>query len=127
MPPENELSQTSIEGTWHPIRAEHEGQLAPEMALMKMKMIFERGKYCLRFGHEPSDEGTYEIITAEAETVLKLRGTKGVNSGRTIPAIFQLRGDRLRVCYGMNGVCPKDFNAGLNSARYLVTYKRSGV
>lgn len=114
-----------IEGTWHPIRAEHEGQLAPDMALAKMKMTFANGKYCLRFGRDPSDEGSYEISSAEAESILTLRGTKGVNAGRTIPAIFQLRGDRLRVCYGMNGACPKEFNAGLNSARYLVTYKRS--
>ncbi|HEU5079994.1 MAG TPA: TIGR03067 domain-containing protein [Opitutaceae bacterium] len=121
------IDHSGIEGTWHPVRAEHEGQLAPDLALLKTRMTFADGRYCTRFGTEPSDEGTYEISREETGARLTLKSLKGVNAGRTIPAIFQRRGDRLRVCYGMNGALPTEFTAGLSSSRYLVTYKRAEV
>jgi hypothetical protein len=54
-----------------------------------------------------------------------LAATKGENSGRTMPAIAQLRGDRLRICFGLDGVRPTEFLTALGAARYLVTYRRT--
>jgi uncharacterized protein (TIGR03067 family) len=114
----------TIEGTWRPIRAEHEGQLAPEMVLGRMKMVFTRDRYRLHFGDEVSDEGSYALQVEDGQFLLHLHGKTGLNAGRVIPAIVQLRANLLRICYGMDGVRPDGFVAGAFSARYLVTYRR---
>jgi len=41
-----------------------------------------------------------------------------------ISAIYQLMGDRLRICYALDGTAPLDFKTAPNSRRYLVTYRR---
>lgn len=113
-----------IEGTWQPLRAELEGVLAPEMAISKMEFRLQSGRYRVQFGGQTSDEGDYSVTVEPAQIMLTLRGIRGTNAGREIPAIVQLRGDRLRVCYGLNGVRPAEFVSGPGSGRYLVTYRR---
>lgn len=115
---------TEIQGTWHPLRAELEGAVAPELALHRMEFRLRDGKYRVRHAGDTADEGSYAVVVEASAIHLTLRGTRGTNAGREIPAIVQLRGDRLRVCFGLNGVRPDDFAAGAGSGRYLVTYKR---
>lgn len=114
-----------LEGTWRPLRAELNGELAPGMALEKMAVVLSAGAYHIEFGGERSDEGSYSVSVENEQIALTLRGTRGVNAGREIPCIAQLRGDRLRICYGLDGVRPDAFTAGPGSSRYLVVYRRS--
>ena len=53
-----------------------------------------------------------------------LLGAKGPNAGRTIPCIYQLAGNRLRVCYGLDGTTPTAFATTAGSPHYLATYRR---
>lgn len=115
---------TELEGIWFPIRAELDGEMAPGMALEKMQLTLRAGRYAVAFGHETADEGTYLAERVQEQIVLTLQGTRGTNTGREIPSIAQLRGDRLRVCYGLDGVLPVEFATASGSRRYLVTYRR---
>jgi uncharacterized protein (TIGR03067 family) len=112
-------------GTWQPLRAELDGELAPVEVLKAMKLIFDQQHYWVTFGGEVSDEGDYAVTSPNEPFGLALRGTKGVNQGRLIPAIAQLRGDRLRICYGLKGTLPDDFSTAAESNRYLITYRRA--
>jgi hypothetical protein len=38
--------------------------------------------------------------------------------------LFQLVGDRLRICYGMDGTAPTGFVSPPGSTHYLATYRR---
>lgn len=118
---------TDLQGIWHPIRAELDGEMAPDMALVKMQVTLRGGDYLVEFGGEAADQGSYTITDTAEHLVLVLRGVKGHNAGREIPAIAQLRGDRLRVCYGLNGVLPTAFATAVGASRYLVTYRRAVV
>lgn len=115
---------TDLQGIWRPIRAELDGEAAPEMALVKMLVTLRAGGYLVEFGGEAADQGSYTLTDTGEPIVLVLHGVKGHNAGREIPAIAQLRGDRLRVCYGLNGVLPTAFATAPGSSRYLVTYRR---
>ena len=115
---------TDLEGIWRPIRAELDGEAAPDMALVKMQVTLRSGSYLVEFGGQAADEGSYTAADTAEHIVLVLRGVKGHNAGRQIPAIAQLRGDRLRVCYGLDGVLPTAFATGVGASRYLVTYRR---
>ena len=110
----------SLHGHWHPIRAELDGQIAPELALERMEFHLTSTDYAVHFGGELYDRGTF-IYT---ETTLTLTAQHGPNAGRVIAAIYQIAGDRLRICYGLDGTAPSEFKTGPDSRRYLVTYKR---
>jgi len=113
-----------IEGTWLPFRAELGGERAPDMALAKLQLVIGAATYAVHFGREITDEGSYQLGTGEAFPTITLASLQGVNAGRTIPSIYQLKGDLLRICYGLDGVTPAAFASAPGSAVYLVSYRR---
>lgn len=117
----------TLTGTWRPLRAELDGELAPKEALDAMQLVLSEGNYRVKFGREVSDQGTFIATATENLWELTLTGKKGVNAGRVIPAIAQMRGDRIRICFGLNGQRPADFTGGPNSGCYLVNYRRDAA
>jgi uncharacterized protein (TIGR03067 family) len=114
-----------IEGLWQPLKAVLSGEIAPEMVLARMTLTLRAGRYAVHFGGEISDQGAYALAPGDPHTTLTLTGESGANSGKTIPAIFQLVGDRLRICYGLDGSRPTAFATASTSRCYLVTYRRA--
>jgi len=111
----------SLPGTWHPVRAELDGELAPELALTRMELVLQdEARYAMRFAGETHDAGTF----VSDEATLTFTANAGHHIGRVVPAIYQLAGNRLRICYGLNGLFPEAFTTTANSGRYLVTYRR---
>lgn len=110
----------SLPGHWRPIRAELDGETAPDMALQEMELRLTAVGYAVHFGGQLYDGGTF----ISTETTLRLTAVEGPHAGRVIPAIYQLVGDRLRICYGLDGAAPTEFKTAPGSARYLVTYRR---
>ena len=117
----------SLEGLWQPLKAELSGEAAPPMVLERMTLTLRSGRYSVHFGGEISDQGTYTHAPGDPHATLTLSGNKGANAGRTIPAIFQLVGDRLRICYGLDGALPSAFATSSASRLYLVTYRRTST
>lgn len=111
---------TSLHGTWRPVRAELDGEAAPDLALERMELLLQPDTYSVSFAGVVHDSGSF----THTETTLHLTARTGPNAGRTIPAIYQLVGNRLRVCYGIDGQAPTAFSTHAGSQRYLVTYRR---
>lgn len=106
------------------VRAEFAGEQAPELVVRKTILEFSPSLYAVRFDGQANDEGTYAVSTAGERNIVTLTGITGVNSGRTIPGIFQLVGARLRVCFGFDGELPGSFETDVGSKRYLAVYRR---
>jgi uncharacterized protein (TIGR03067 family) len=113
-----------IEGVWELIRAEMGTESAAEMVAMGVELELRNGRYTVRFAGEVSDRGTFELGTTPGVNTLFVRGTEGPNIGRTVPCIFQLVGDRLRICYGLDGVMPIDFST-VAALHYRAVYRRA--
>ena len=124
------MTRTSIEhaqaiaGTWQVIRAVLDGEEAPSMAIEQMEVHLSVDRYEVRFGGVIADRGQLRVDTSTESAFVELTGTEGPNAGKTIPAPFQYKGDRLRLCYGLDGILPDDFTTEADSRRYLVFYKR---
>ncbi len=114
----------TLTGIWQPLRAELDGELAPTEALEAMRLVLGEEYYRVTFGRDVSDEGGLVALLEETPWQLTLTGRSGVNAGRVIPAIAQLRGDRLRICFGFSGRRPAEFTGAPNSGCYLVNYRR---
>jgi uncharacterized protein (TIGR03067 family) len=118
------ITTDPIEGTWLPFKAELSGDHAPAMALTKMRLVLGVGTYAVYFGSETTDEGSYALGTVEELHTITLVSLRGTNAGRTIPSIYQLTGDRLRICYGLDGIAPSGFSSTAGTCHYLVSYRR---
>ena len=111
----------AIEGTWAAVRLEYAGEPAPDLVIEKTEITFREGTYTVSFAGEVSFEGNYSLMP----DTLHIRGRqKGHEKDMAIRGIYQLMGNRLRVCFGMDGVAPEKFETKLNSPHYLGTYRR---
>lgn len=115
----------SLEGTWQMVRAELCGEAAPELVAQHTTLELANGEYAVRFEGNVVDKGTFELGGVIDATTMLLRGTSGPNAGRSIPCTYQLKGDRLRVCYGLDGIAPTEFSTNSSNQRYLATYRRA--
>ena len=117
---------TPLDGDWELVRAELDGEPAPELPALNIVLELSDGAYLVRFDGQISDEGRFELGGANEISTFIIHGVKGPNAGRTIPCIYQHKGDRLRVCYGLGGVTPTEFKTAGGQKRYLATYRRKG-
>lgn len=121
----DEPDNARLEGAWLMIRAELDGEDAPEIVTQKTLLSLKGGNYSVSFDGQVMDRGTYEVGgTLEGRTII-LKGESGPNAGRTIPGIYQLVGDRLRVCYGLDCVAPTGYETNAGDQRYLAFYRRA--
>jgi len=115
---------TTLEDRWQMISAELAGETAPEALANRTELELITGSYIVRFDGHTTDRGTYSLDPAGTPAALTLRGTAGPNTGRSIPCIYQLVGDRLRICYGLDGTRPTAFLTYHGKDLYLATYRR---
>jgi uncharacterized protein (TIGR03067 family) len=111
-------------GTWIPSAAELDGEELPKRVFEKIKLVIKDEKYTVTVG-EQVDEGTVTLDLESDPTGMEIKGTKGPNDGKTIPAIYEFKDDTLKVCYNLEGKKrPKEFKTTAGSKFYMVTYKR---
>jgi uncharacterized protein (TIGR03067 family) len=120
-----ESDEPELNGTWKPVTAELAGEPWPQPVLDSMKLIVKDDKYTVQVG-ETSDEGTVTRDSRKSPKTMDIKGTKGPNEGKTILAIFELKGDELRVCYDLTGKSrPTEFATKPDTQLFLVKYRRT--
>ena len=115
---------TTLQGKWVPLKAELSGENAPPEMLARMELAFTHGHYAVQFGGENAEAGDYTLMATGDQKSLTMHASTGLHSGRTLPCIYQLAGDRLRICYGLDGSLPPAFAAAAGTPHYLVSYRR---
>src|ERR671931_19222 len=61
-------------------------------------LTMEDGKYTVDFAGG-QDKGTVAVDVAKKPKQMTIAGTDGPNKGKTIPAVYELSGDMLKICY----------------------------
>lgn len=113
-----------IDGTWLPVEAELGGQKFPDEILKTLKLTMSDGNYTVNVG-EKIDKGTVQFEPTTMPKAMDITGTEGPNKGKTIPAIYELTGDTLRICYDLAGKeRPTEFKTVKDTQQFLVSYKR---
>ena len=114
----------SLQGDWIPVKAELSGKPIPEAVLKKIHLKLGSGTYDATADGEP-DKGTFEIDPNASPKGMVIKGTDGPNKGKVIPAIYEVQGKTLRICYDLSGTQrPKDFKSLPGTKLYLVRYER---
>lgn len=113
-----------VQGLWKPAEADLGGRKLPEKVLEPLRLELSKGKYTLT-GAESPDSGTYTLDDSKKPKAMDVKGTDGPNKGKTFPAIYEIDGDTLRICYDLAGKeRPKEFKTARDTKLYLVIYKR---
>lgn len=114
----------AVQGTWSPTKAELGGRPMPDAVLKRISLKLDNGKYEVLVGEE-SDRGTYALDSTSKPRSMTITGTEGPNAGKTFPAIYEINGDTLRICYDLSGTKrPTEFKTVAGTMLYLVTYSR---
>ena len=115
----------AVQGSWTPTKADLGRQPMTEAVLKSISLKLDNGKYEVFVGGKP-DKGTYTIDSASKPKSMTVTGTEGPNNGKTFPAIYELKGDTLRICYDLSGAKrPTEFKTIAGTRLYLVTYSRN--
>jgi len=116
--------QKKIDGTWLPATAELGGEPFPEEIRKTIKLVVADGTYSVTVGDKP-DKGVLKLDPSQKPMTLDISGTEGPNKGKSIPAIYELSDDTLRICYDLSGTTrPTEFKTAKGTQQFLVTYKR---
>jgi uncharacterized protein (TIGR03067 family) len=116
-----EADWKTIEGTWIPVTFEVGGVKLPEESFKDAKLVMTDGHYTYQ-----NDHGTYKLFTSEKPRAMDVTGIEGPNQGKTFPAIYELTGDTLRICYDLAGKTrPTEFATRAGTRQFLASYKRA--
>lgn len=115
----------TLEGTWLPSSAELGGKKFPDEVRKAMKLLIRGDKYTVTVEKEGFDEGTVKLKPSAKPKAMDITGTKGANKGKKILAIYEHKGDTLRICYDLSGKKrPTEFKTSEGTQLFLVEYKR---
>jgi uncharacterized protein (TIGR03067 family) len=115
--------ESAIDGTWLATAAELGGQKLPPKATASIKLTLKNGTY--EVVAESPDRGTVKYETSAKPKAMVIKGTEGPNKGKTFPAIYELSGDKLTICYDLSGAArPTEFKSRPKTKLFLVTYQR---
>jgi uncharacterized protein (TIGR03067 family) len=116
--------EKSVVGTWVPVSAVIGGKEFPEEVTKSIKMTLTETNYTVDVGGK-IDKGTYTLDKKAKIKTLEIKGTEGPNKDKTFKAIYEFKGDNLRVCYDLSGAkYPTEFKSEPNTLLFLAEYKR---
>jgi uncharacterized protein (TIGR03067 family) len=112
----------AMKGTWSIVSAERDGK---DVTDATVTMTFDGvSKVAVKRGDKQIFDGTAKLDAAKSpKTIDVTQESEGDLKGRTIPGIYELDGDTLKVCSGKER--PTDFTAAAGSNRFLRVYKRA--
>lgn len=115
----------ALQGTWIPVKAELGAKPLSEDVLKTIALTLTNHIYEVTVQGEQSDYGTWTIDPSAKPKGMTVVGTKGPNTGKTFPCIYEVKADTFRICYDLSGVKrPTEFKTAAGTKLYLVTYNR---
>lgn len=115
-----------LDGTWAIQSVEVGGTKFPDEALKNFPgpLTIKGGKWTLKAG-EQQQTGTFTADAGKKPAQMDVKPTDGPNAGKTLPAIYQLDGDTLKVCYAPpEKERPTAFDTKDKPGYALIVYKR---
>ena len=113
-------AKPSLVGRWEPVTATLGGKDYPVVNFDGAKLKLTDDAYDFA-----GDKGAYQLIPGGFPSKMDIHGVEGPNAGRTIPAIYQLDGDQLSICYQLGkGDRPGGFKSPEGTKVLLIRYTR---
>ena len=124
----------SLEGTWVLTAMEKNGNAAPKYVLGKLNFTFKEdtmimgGQLTAAPGKEPvKQKFTFKLDRVKEPDAIDLIPLEGDFKGKTVPGIYRLEGEELKLCLPKQGdkERPSAFKSPEGSDLAFMTFKRS--
>ncbi len=117
-------SLKKLTGKWVPIEAVLNGTPVEKDTLDTVLLTIDGEKYTSRMGDRIT-EGTLKVDESKSPALMDVVRTRSDGEVATIPAICEIKGDTLKICYAMGTTArPTEFKSEADSGTLLVTYKK---
>ena len=121
---EKELKK--FQGTWTFESVETGGKEIPIANFKGMTVTFEGAKYTVKIGDKVIQTATQKLDPSRSPKTLDGTVAEGPNKGTVILGIYEISGDRLKVCFDPEGKKrPTQFKTAADSQTTLAVYKRA--
>ena len=111
-------------GKWVPVAVTMNGEAVEKDKLDGVLLTIDGNKYTSKIG-EKTDAGTISVDESKTPSTMNVVRQKSDGDTATIPAIYEMKGDSLKICYAIGTQArPTDFKSETDSGTLLVTYQR---
>ena len=117
----------AIQGTWEAVEAKIDGKPAPEEMRKAVELKFDGEKLFLKTSMSPTQEASFKLDATKNPKTLDMIGVDDKVKGEKVLAIYELTGDKLRVCAPMTPNSPNrptEFKSSRGSQVSLTVLKR---
>lgn len=116
-----------LEGAWVPVAANVSGQeLLVHELRVKYLVLDGRDYSIIDQSNHIVDRGEYLVDDTSHPQAIDIVGRDGPNAGRSMLAIYELTGNRLTVCYDLDGnERPVNMQAEDDQLLLSITYERA--
>ena len=111
----------AMEGKWKVEAAEAGGKALESEDMKELIVTITGDRYEVQV-KDKTDRGSLKLDETQNPKLMDATDTEGEDAGKVIKAIYELKGDTLRVCYGAER--PKEFATKEDAAVLLITYRR---
>ncbi|HEX4607400.1 MAG TPA: TIGR03067 domain-containing protein [Urbifossiella sp.] len=121
----DDADRKALQGTWVIEAAKLAGR-DHTADFAGMKLILDGDRYTADFGKD-TDKGTFTLDPAKMPRWIDVRSASGPFKGKTLPGIYELKGDTLVLCLEGDGTAekrPAAFEAPDTTRNMLLTYRR---
>jgi len=113
-----------LAGTWQAVAAEEGGEAAVADTAKQLRLVFDGDKFKAYFGDTVLMAGTVKLDPAAKPKAIDLRSTEGRLAGKTGEGIYELDGDKLKLCLVEPGdKRPTEFKTA-KQGQHLLAYER---
>jgi uncharacterized protein (TIGR03067 family) len=123
----NTAADDGLEGAWIPVNANVSGKELMVAELRVKYLVLDGRDYSIiDRSNQIVDRGEYLVNESVSPRTIDIVGRDGPNAGRSMLAIFELSGDRLTVCYELDGKNrPTRMHPNTDQMLLSITYQRA--
>jgi len=100
---EGDKELKKIQGTWKFILQEMDGKERPKEELTKLTITFAGDKWSVRVEDKVVQAGTHQLDGTKKPGQIDAVVTEGEDKGSTMLGIYELKGDKMKVCFDPKG------------------------
>lgn len=113
----------ALTGTWVVEKMELEGTDAIS-TFKDVTLVIDGDRYTATIG-DMTDKGMLSVDSAKKPKTMDIKGTEGVNKGRTYLCIYELKDGKLTICYSLDEAKrPERFETSKDSKTMLAVYRK---
>jgi uncharacterized protein (TIGR03067 family) len=114
-----------LQGTWQLVAMEAEGQEVPAEHFHGWNAVYEGNRLTLRAGEMVRRRGLVTLGPSRNPKAMNTWDQDGPYEDETVPGIYELDGDTLKVCFARPGAeRPKEFTTKQGTGFLFCVYKR---